>query len=284
MTQDAAAGVVLPIWKSWAAKFMFQRALFKEQVADFGGKRVRAEKRAAAAELIAQEANAARLKALLDAAREQAAVETIRSAEQRFADAKVDWETAQEAFHEPANDLLGEGVDEPLPAAGDGRAVWRWGWANGAVPRRRAILSFAGIAAIIAAGVFLYLNVDRLEGGERAIAGSAMPTSDAAVETVATAATDIDPPIPVDGKHVVPMSGAEFPAALETGAKIEVDAPNTAPRAKAEPVVQTRAKFSIRTRRRPTVEPAPPPPRNPYRAVSTEPDVGYDPFLNDDVE
>lgn len=59
---------------------------------------VQAQQRAAAATMIAEEANAARLKALLDAAREQADQNTILSAEKRFNEARDDWETARDAL------------------------------------------------------------------------------------------------------------------------------------------------------------------------------------------
>jgi hypothetical protein len=59
---------------------------------------VQAQQRAAAAAMIAEEANAARLKALLDAAREQADQNTILSAEKRFNEARDDWETARDAL------------------------------------------------------------------------------------------------------------------------------------------------------------------------------------------
>lgn len=59
---------------------------------------VHAQQRAAAATMIAEEANAARLKALLDAAREQADQNTILSAEKRFNEARDDYESARDAM------------------------------------------------------------------------------------------------------------------------------------------------------------------------------------------
>lgn len=59
---------------------------------------VQAQQRAAAAAMIAEEANAARLKALLDAAREQADQNTILSAEKRYNEARDDYESARDAL------------------------------------------------------------------------------------------------------------------------------------------------------------------------------------------
>ncbi len=59
---------------------------------------VQAQQRAAAAAMIAEEANAARLKALLDAAREQADHKTILSAEKRYNEARDDYESTREAM------------------------------------------------------------------------------------------------------------------------------------------------------------------------------------------
>ncbi len=59
---------------------------------------VHAQQRAAAAAMIAEEANAARMKALLDAAREQADQNAILSAEKRFNEARDDYESARDAM------------------------------------------------------------------------------------------------------------------------------------------------------------------------------------------
>jgi hypothetical protein len=271
---------------------VFQRALFKEQAADFGGRRARAEKRAAAAEIIAQEANTARLKALLDAAREQAEVETIRSAEQRFADAKFDWESAQMVFRASAENRHDDDGDGAPPAAEREPHAQNRSWrlaallvsSVGAVPHRRALFGLAGGAAIAAAGVFLYMNVDRLEGGAPRVADAAVPQPGAPVETAATMFTGIDPAIPGNKAPAVPMIGGEFPAAMEPGATIETGAPNVAPVAITESTVRTPVKPEVRTRRLPVVEMAPTPRRNPYRTVSAETAERRDLFVNDDVE
>lgn len=76
---------------------------------------VHAQQRAAAAAMIAEEANAARLKALLDAAREQADQNSIRSAEKRFNEARDDWETAREAISTQGKPSASEGTAPDTP-------------------------------------------------------------------------------------------------------------------------------------------------------------------------
>lgn len=94
-----------------------------EAAADAGAagaddRRVLAARRAMAAEIIAQEANAIRLKALLDAARDQAANRDIRSAEQRFAAARDEWEAVRQGIL-PDPDPYADAVGAEEPAVPD---------------------------------------------------------------------------------------------------------------------------------------------------------------------
>lgn len=79
---------------------------------------VQAQQRAAAAAMIAEEANAARLKALLDAAREQADQKTILSAEKRYNEARDDYESAREAMSGRKNqdDIKDDAPEAPQAA------------------------------------------------------------------------------------------------------------------------------------------------------------------------
>jgi hypothetical protein len=87
MARKAASGFDFFFWRSRTS-----RAVPPAGTMSLDGPRMMAEQRAAAAEIIANEANALRLKALLDAAREQDTARTIQSAEARFAAAKSEWE------------------------------------------------------------------------------------------------------------------------------------------------------------------------------------------------
>ncbi len=77
---------------------------------------VQAQQRAAAATMIAEEANAARLKALLDAAREQADQKSILSAEKRYNEARDDYESARDAMSAQENqeDARGDVPETPF--------------------------------------------------------------------------------------------------------------------------------------------------------------------------
>jgi hypothetical protein len=115
MTRKSVAGLHALIRRALASRIA---PLAPEPVADpsgLEGLRVMAETRAAAAEIIAQEANEIRFKALLDAAREQASDRGIRSAEARFAAAKDEWETVRWGF-QPEPDPYAE-PDDAAPAS-----------------------------------------------------------------------------------------------------------------------------------------------------------------------
>ena len=108
-----------------------------------------AEKRAAAAEIIAKEANAIRLKALLDAAREEFTARTIRSAEDRFAAARSDWEAVRQGLR-PEPDPYAE-LDQPAAKASAPlslAAIAARLPALTGVPRRKAVL-FGGLPALL---------------------------------------------------------------------------------------------------------------------------------------
>jgi hypothetical protein len=109
MARKSALGLDILFWRSWASRVATPTA----PAAGIDGSRMMAEKRAAAAEIIASEANALRLKALLDAAREQDTVRTIQSAEARFAAAKSEWESVRQGFS-PEPDPYAE-IDVPEP-------------------------------------------------------------------------------------------------------------------------------------------------------------------------
>jgi hypothetical protein len=98
MARKSAAGLNALIRRALASRMASPAP---ETVADptaLDSLRLMAETRAATAEIIAQEANAIRFKALLDAARGQAANRNIRSAEERFAAAKDEWETVRQGL------------------------------------------------------------------------------------------------------------------------------------------------------------------------------------------
>lgn len=210
MNSDAAAGDGLLNWKAWSAKFVLRRALFREQIADMSGKRARAVKRAAAAEIIAQEANAARLKVLLEAAREQATAQTIESAERRFAEAKGEWEAAQKPLLQEEHGLV------PDPA-GDGASA------------RQVALRSAAIVGLILAGIFIYLDPDTW--GESVLGigpdAKAVPAS-----VPANTYTDIDPLVSVswpttpvaEEAPVVESAVPDRPAVSDSGGVRKVSA------------------------------------------------------------
>lgn len=87
-------------WREYAASTDDHATDGQEPIAPDVPDSVHAQQRAAAAAMIAEEANAARLKALLDAAREQADQNTILSAEKRFNEARDDYESARDAMSE----------------------------------------------------------------------------------------------------------------------------------------------------------------------------------------
>jgi hypothetical protein len=112
MTRKAASGLNIFFWRSWIARGVL-RVPTPAVAVGIDASRMMAEKRAAAAEIIAREANALRLKALLDAARDQDTVRTIQSAEARFAAARSEWESVRQGVR-PEPDPYAE-IDAPEP-------------------------------------------------------------------------------------------------------------------------------------------------------------------------
>lgn len=193
MARETEARTGMTVWRNWSARLSLQRAMLREQLSDLRGRRETAEKRAAAAERIAWEANAARLKVLLDAAREQAALRPIESAEKRFAVAKDDWKTAQlkvvprvggAAGNRPGRAAL---VERPVPAETGGRSTRV---ADAPAPPQ-AKRSFPQAVLWLAAGViacvvalYLYTGSVRTVGDEAGAAGPFSPPA-TAMETAA---------------------------------------------------------------------------------------------------
>ena len=118
-------------WRSWAKERRLDPDATEnaQSPKDLLRWRVAAQRRAAAAEHVAKEANAARLKALLDAARDEADRKTIEVAEQRFDEAKGEWEAVRDAFLEERDRQVREQhVMTPVAAAAEQSAVAGGGW------------------------------------------------------------------------------------------------------------------------------------------------------------
>lgn len=293
MTQGAGAETNPSIWRYWAARLTLQRTLLQEQYADMQGKRVHAEKRAKAAEVIAHEANAARLQALLEAAREQATVRNIETAEQRFADARGDWEAAHRVF-EPGAEDEAAAPEEMRPDAGADRA---WSTRLAAAlrphtarrPSTKAIVAgAAGIAVLAVVTVYLFRDADN-GAGEMADATRHRPAapSDVAAITPAAPAPSIKPadmPVEMPPRTAFAGEDAVAPAASDVTepetprAAAEERAPEPAAAAKPDdapserlavaPPVPSGRPAAPKPRAVPAA--APTPDRNPFRVVAPE--------------
>jgi hypothetical protein len=156
MARKAAAGIPLSVWRSWAARIVPRPLVRPAEPADLESRRMMAEQRAVAAEIIAQEANAVRLQTLLDAARSEAANRNIRTAEERFSAAKVRWERVRQGLRpEPEPDPYAE-ADEPATppqAAPSLASVAGWRAAVGAGLVRPKDVWLAGLPMLALAGV-----------------------------------------------------------------------------------------------------------------------------------
>lgn len=278
MNRDAATGVTFPSWKAWTAKFSWRRAVFREQVADLSGKRARAEKRALAAEVIAQEASAARLKALLDAAREQATVQTITSAERRFEEARGDWQAALTPLGVAEEDLTGESSAEATTpdASKDGaKATGMFRFAGvllgrgDTVSARQVALRSTAAASLILGGIYVYVDPD-IWGEELLVTEHS--TMAAPGPSPAETFGDIDP--------LVSMSWPGGSAAISESASLRTNASrapddaaqgvrtvSVAETEKASAAQPIPSRRSIRKRLVP--EAAPTPERNPFYLVPT---------------
>lgn len=155
MARKAAAGIPLSVWRSWAARIVPRPLVRPAEPADLENRRMVAEQRAVAAEIIAQEANAVRLQALLDAARAEAANRDIRTAERRFSAAKVRWERVRLGLQpEPEPDPYAEAdgsVAPPPVAPSPASAAWRAALDAGLARPKDVLL--AGMPMLVLAGV-----------------------------------------------------------------------------------------------------------------------------------
>lgn len=278
MNRDATTGVTFANWKAWTAKFSWRRAVFREQIADLSGKRARAEKRALAAEVIAQEASAARLKALLDAAREQATVQTITSAERRFEEAKGAWQAALTPLGVAEEDFTGESSAEATTPdtskdGAKGTGTFRFaGILRGrgdTVSARQVALRSTAAAGLILGGVYVYFDPD-IWGEE--LLGTVHSTTVGPGPSSTETFSDIDPLVsmswPTD-----PASNTE-PTSLQMNASRAPD--DAVPRLRTASVTTTEkpsAAKPIPSRRgirmRLVPEAAPTPKRNPFYLVPT---------------
>jgi hypothetical protein len=275
------------------ARENLQRAIERERYADSGDRGETAQKRAAAAEMIVQEANAARLQALLDAAREQATDKTIETAERRFAAARGDWEAAQRPLR-ASNDAVSSDADADEDAAPDAWSLRR----AAALDLRRIGLSgrhtMAGIAVALtamAAGLFFYAvsgnaTKDAVTVARNAPTAPIAPTAPVVpVVTVAPAmeAPETSPvaesadPVPAEtasSEKPVPAAAPAKPLPVETveTARAEIEAP---------PVPEPAVRRALPPRA-PTL--APTPGRNPFRAEPAAPVVRAETALHFTVE
>jgi len=248
MTRKAATGFDGSGWRSWASRLTPQQA----QAADLDGRRATAAKRAAAAEILAKEANAVRLKALLDAAREEAANRNIRSAEERFAAARGVWESARrgiEAEPDPYVDL-----DETLPADGAAPSSTATAWLSKLreIPRGKAL--FVGALPVlllvggIGAGAYLRALAEPSMTGATPIVHASIETPGAQGALASGAVTTPPPAHPA-----LSTDTGATPAPLPKAAVIAPE-PKPTPRAHAAATV-------ARTHKRLIMPPPPPPPR-----------------------
>lgn len=247
MTREAMAKVKDAEDPSELARLELRRAMEKDRRAAAEGQRDIAEKRAAAAELIVHEANNARLKELLKAARDQATANDIESARQRFAEARDDWQAAQETRDRLQKD------DRRMAAAGTAEDG---GWTPEFVgpedarahlaSGRQVAIRLAGIVALVAAGAAVYFwNVasPETDAGVPPTASNAapaqLPDNRAPAEAAAsgTPSAPSSPALPV--APASPVAPVE-PAVLTTGSF-------PAPPAGAVPVPSTDAPPSEKT-------------------------------------
>jgi hypothetical protein len=222
--------------------------------------------------LIAQEANAARLKALLDAAREQKTVRTIESAEQRFAEARGDWEAAQRPLLAARDEVCRD--DAP---AGEADAVA--GRLDRAASRRLALWSMA-VAALVFTGAAVYFVPDF---GDDAASGDGIAGTVPPASSARSAYADIDPlaslPRPTaTAANAVPAveeTAGKTPTVDEAAVVTSVNALDTEALSRAD-----RGRGGEQTRR--TAILVPTPARNPFYDVPSPPPARAAPaFLND---
>lgn len=242
MTRKAALGLNVLHWRSWASRPAAQPA----GPAALDGRIARAEKRAVAAEIIAKEANAIRLKALLDAAREQASAQTIRSAEERFAAAKGEWESVRwDIRPEPDPYATPDALEPPVWSAPSLAALAAWLPKPG--PSLRGIMPPAGLSvASLVAGI--------------GIAAYILSADGPADEREATASSSIQA---LDGPALAGSAAAEAASAGAMPPAAAGTARETA--SETAPAVRSAARVpSAASAKKPARKPAavPPPPRS----------------------
>jgi len=246
MTQKAATGFDVSIWRSWASRMTSCAALQPARAVDLEGRRMMAEKRAAAAEIIAKEANAIRLKALLDSAREEAAARNIRTAEERFAAARGEWESVRQGLRrEP--DPYAE-LDEVAPAMPPSAAIAAWRPALAEIARRKA-LWLGGLPTLLLVGgigVAVYLHAPAGPG-----AAEGTPVARAPIQA-------LDAPAAANPDGIA-EAGSGDTVALQPGTAVS-KAAAAAPDDKT--VKRSHAATAVaKARKRPVVAPPPPPSR-----------------------
>jgi len=239
MARGAAAETNPSVWRYWAARLTLQRAILQERFSDLQGKRDRVQKRAVAAEIIAHEANAARLRALLDAAREQATVKTIESAEQRIAAARGDWEAAHDAFSppdEPDTHIAKDQLALPVPSRDwSTRLAGELGIkVSKRVPFSAVFAGVLGIAVVATIAVYLHRDQDVTAGAEIEARRPAPLSDTAAIVPAAPVAASkpVDMPavVPADIPPPAASGGKEAPSPLRpvAGKPTAIEAENTA--------------------------------------------------------
>jgi hypothetical protein len=247
MARKAAAGIPLSVWRSWAARIVPRPLVRPAEPADLESRRMMAEQRAVAAEIIAQEANAVRLQARLDAARAEAANRNIRTAEERFSAAKVRWERVRRGLQpEPEPDPYAD-ADRPVApplAAPSLASVAGWRAAIGAgLARRRDILE-AGVPMVIlaiVAATAIYFHF--LSRPMTAVEPAAVPTAPRLVlekpaEAPAAVVTPLSAPVANPNDVAAPAAAPKLEPAPVARRK---PAPPAPPQAPQEPEPETLA-------------------------------------------
>jgi len=291
MARGATAETSPSVWRYWAARLTLQRAILQERYSGLQGRRDRVEKRAVAAEIIAQEANAARLRALLDAAREQATVKTIESAEQRIADARGDWEAAHQAFsppEEPDTDVA-EVERTPVESSGDWPAEIAGALGPDRPKRLPSSAIFTGVigtVVIAAIAIYLFRDQDVTVGTEMearravpasALAVNAQPAPIASIrpdEKPVGKVVDMPPPVASVGEDTSMLPQANAAAPVKTEEVAPPAPPTISASASVGAVALTKPaqpKPHVSAKSAGSLTPAPTPGRNPFRAEAPPP-------------
>lgn len=226
-----------------------RRAAPEDDSVDLREQRILARERAAAAELVAEEANAARLRALLDAAREQNERKTIQSAEQRFDEAKGNWEAARDSFLEHQdryNKLASSTRTGPLKR--DRMSLLAWLTRGATISPQRALLLgvLMALLLVMSVGATGYLLLSDTpparEASQSAGFSHDQPKSQENIERGNYSALGPE-------STRASTSGANAEASI--GSKANGKAPA---RPKAKPRVQKRTRAAATTKQRPRTE------------------------------